>query len=79
MQKRSGRITGETSQIVKVVPAKKTNEVILSKIPKGKKAERELVIPKRAKHYVMQEINEEKQTAQVSLRFGRRRRLPRDW
>ena len=64
-----GKITGETSHTIKFVPAEKTNEIVLSKrgVARGEKKTRKQQKPKKAKNYVMEEIEMEKkqQTAQV--------------
>ena len=65
--KQRGRITGETSHTVKFVPAEKNNEDILSRreVARGEKTKRKQVKPKKAKHSVRREVDEEKQTAHV--------------
>ena len=68
-KKRRGKITGETSHTFKFVPAERTNEIVLSKreVARGEKKTRKQQKPKKAKNYVMEEIEKEKkqQSAQV--------------
>ena len=68
-KKRKGKVTGETSHTIKFVPAERTNEIVLSKseVARGEKKTRKQQKPKKAKNYVMEEIDREKkqQTAQV--------------
>ena len=68
-KKRRGKITGETSHTIKFVSAERTNETVLSKreVARSEKKTRKQQKPKKAKNYVMEEIEKEKkqQTAQV--------------
>ena len=61
-KKRRGKITGETSHTIKFVPDEKTNEVVMSKreVAEGEKKKRKQQKPKKAKNYVMEEIDEER-------------------
>ena len=68
-KKRRGKITSETSHTIKFVPAERTNEIVLSKteVARGEKKTKKQQKPKKAKNFVMEEIEKEKkqQTTQV--------------